>query len=500
MASSGVITGTTENANLTFLVRWEITSQNPETRSSTVKFKWVMRRSTTATTTYKSNAAWSQNVNGSASNGTVDFSIRNTPINTDYVWRTSTSVIPHNADGTKTASVSCTLNLSGTSAGTCSLSGSITLDTIAVNPPVVGSLTISDIGTGYSSVGAYVSGFTILRLVATATQGDGALASYAFYRGSELMGVVTTSNTTATLDMTEAEPSGSFVYSVIVTDAYGLTGTKALSATTINPYSMPVITAQVYRCDSGGNEDNEGTYGYLNMTWEIAQVGTNSAVVHKVTFNGTDYTTFPQIVGGLSTTSAYSAAFELTDKLGSTSTLSLSIQSSYTPVRFRAGLDGQFGMSIGGRTPQADTFTSSLGTNDFKYDVLVGGRLMAQLINLTSIQEYYATDTTTSTSAAMEKTYTADNYGVVIASVSCATNTQSSHGQTTAKVLKNSDTYAYSMNNYASNSALEYGANAVAVMRVTTGDTITLRAFSGKSGTKTGYFNLLAIGCNLTGA
>lgn len=338
MASSGNITGTTGNANLTFIIRWNIAGTDPATRSSKVRFRWVMRRSTTATTTFKDNAAWTQKVDGQSLNGTLDFDIRNTAINTDYVFLTKNVWIQHDPDGTKTASVKFTLDLTGTSAGTCTASGQIVLDAIHVEPPTATFDSITDSTSTYSNLGGvYVAGFSKLALTASATEGEGAIASYSFYRDTTLMGTVTTSNLTATLTMTTAEPSGTYTYSVIVTDEYGLTATAIYASTlTIEPYTMPTISSvSTFRCNSGGSADNDGTYGSCGMSWSVAAVGTNAATVAQVVINGNteDFldpdTTNPVIVGGLSLDYSYSAVYTVTDKLGSSATITGTVQVSY---------------------------------------------------------------------------------------------------------------------------------------------------------------------------
>lgn len=338
MASSGNITGTTGNANLTFIIRWNIAGTDPATRSSKVRFRWVMRRSTTATTTFKDNAAWTQKVDGQSLNGTLDFDIRNTAANTDYVFLTKNVWIQHDPDGTKTASVKCTLDLTGTSAGTCTASGQIVLDAIHVEPPTATFDSITDSTLTYSNLGGvYVAGFSKLALTASATEGEGAIASYSFYRDTTLMGTVTTSALTATLTMTTAEPSGTYTYSVIVTDEYGLTATAIYASTlTIEPYTMPTISSvSTFRCNSGGSADNEGTHGSCGMSWSVAAVGTNAATVARVVINGNTEnfldpdTTNPVIVGGLSLDYSYSAVYTVTDKLGSTATITGQVQVSY---------------------------------------------------------------------------------------------------------------------------------------------------------------------------
>ena len=161
MASSGTLTGSFNGSNgniFTLFCYWRITNQDVATRVSTVQLQWAVQKSSAAWQTYKQNAAWSQSVDGSSTSGTVNFDIRNIGANVDYYFRPATTVyIQHDVNGTKTASISGTLDLSGTSAGVGSLSGSITLDAIHVDPPTINTFTLSDAGVGQSTVGAWVA-------------------------------------------------------------------------------------------------------------------------------------------------------------------------------------------------------------------------------------------------------------------------------------------------------------------------------------------------------
>lgn len=374
--ASGVITGAfaggSSSSHFTYKLIWSSTP-DPANLRSIVNFGWYVVCDGSGWYTNKQNAPWSWSGAGQSDSGTENFNYPNPQTlvqNGNTYFRSDTIVVSHNPDGTKSFTISGAIDLSGTSAGSGSLSGDIVLDRIATTPPTVGSLTITDIGTAYSAVGAYVAGFTRLRLTATATAGDSAIATYAFYRGSTLLGTVNTSNSTATLDMATFEPAGSFVYSVTVTDSYGLSATKTLTSTTIAAYTMPTITAITFRCNSGGTADNEGTYGYCNMTYTVANVGSNAAVVHKVTINGTDYTSFPQIVSGLATTSSYSAVYLVTDKLGKSATITQTVQVSF--INFDMYPSSNGGAALG-EAAQEDKFIVNQSDSIFRGNISASG-------------------------------------------------------------------------------------------------------------------------------
>lgn len=501
MARSGVLTGSfngTDGNIFTLYCYWSIYGQQDiANRTSTVQLQWAVQKSNAAWKTYKQNAPWTQTVDGSTTSGTVNFDIRNTGANVNYVYRTDYVTIRHGADGTKRATISGMLDLSGTSAGYGSLSGEITLEPIAVNPPVVNSLTISDIGTGYSSVGVYVAGFTKLSLTATCTQGDGAIASYAFYRDSTLLGTITSSDTTATLDVPTFESAGSFVYSVTVTDAYGLSGSKALSAITINAYTMPTITANTYRSNASGTADNEGTYGYCNMTYTVASVGSNSAVVHSATINGATYSTFPSIVSGLATTASYDAVYLVTDKLGKSATITQSVQVSF--INFDMYPSSNGGVAFG-EAAQEDKFIVNQSESIFRgsVNIAVPLALASGGTGGMSVVNHSLTTTAYSYGNYTSKTYTVSGSGILIASCTTKTDATDSYGITIATVRKNGTMVAYATDRIEPAVAQEVAANAVVTISVANGDTVFLGGFSTKVGTKTFLFNILCFGCTVS--
>lgn len=512
---TGSFSGGTDSSKFTYKLIWTSEIYDVATRTSKVTLSWYVVCSASGYPTHKQSAGWSKTVDGTTTSGNANFNYPNPvnlPKNSNFLYRSEVIYVTHGGDGTKTVSISGTINLSGTSAGNGSLSGQMVLDQIAVTPPTVTSLTLTDVGTGYSTVGVYVAGFTTMRLTAYATAGDAPIASYAFYRGDTLIGRAEDMGGWGEVEMAYTEPSGSWVYSVIVTDTAGNSASLALAAVTVYAYTPPTITAQTYRCDSGGNQDNEGTYGRLNMTYSVASVGSNSATVHKVTFNGTDYTTFPQIVSGLATTNTYAAVYVVTDKLGTTSTITQYVQVSF--INFDLYPSSNGGVAFG-EAAQEDKFIVNQSQAIFRGSLTLGSALgvasggsgvtsntnwykkvITGLVNRTT--EYFATDSTTSTSTAMTKTYTVSGSGLLFASVSIKTDNTSNYGSTYAEIQKNSATYAYSLNRFGSAAAYEFGANAVIMTKVATGDVITLSCSSSKNGTKTGYFNVLGIGCTCT--
>lgn len=333
MASSGTLIGSfngSSGSHFSLRCNWSIVDQDTATRTSKVKLQWAVRKDWSYRT-YKNPASWTQVANDESSSGTVNFDIAASLVNSDYVYKTNTVYIEHDLDGTKTASISGTLDLSGTSAGTGSLSGSIVLDAIHVDPPTIDSFTVSDAGTGISTVGAYVATKSRIQLTASATavETGATIANYAFYANDTLLqsgssNVYTGINTAV---------AGSYVFKVIVTDSYGLTAEQSLTAITVLAYTLPTIqTTNTFRCNSSGTADGSGAYVSCTASWTFAAVGTNTAncVASVSGASGTLAQNTPSVIGGsLLPSSAYTVDYVVTDAFGSTASVSNIIYTSF---------------------------------------------------------------------------------------------------------------------------------------------------------------------------
>lgn len=340
MATSGTITGSFNGSNaqyLTFRCEWSVTSQDLANKTSNVRLKWIVTKTTSNLYTNKSNTPWSQVCDSTTTSGTLSFNLGNVSANTDYVVRDTTVTIAHASNGTKTASISGTLDLSGTSAGTGTFSGSMALPTIATTPPTVSSLTLSDVGTKPSGVSAYVAGYTKFRLTATATPVSPAtISTYAFYNGNTLL----QSGSSNVFTYSSANTAGSYTFKVIVTDSYGNSTTKTNSAVTVVAYSMPTITATTYRSNSSGTADGSGTYIQCSVTGTVANISGNKVVSlvgnitptigsHTFATNANSPASGTWRPSGAATSTAYTVTYTVTDSFGSVGTISQTVQSEF---------------------------------------------------------------------------------------------------------------------------------------------------------------------------
>ena len=368
---NGNFAGGSDSSNFKYRLVWTSTA-DPANLRSIVNLSWYVISVNYAVTTHKANAGWTKTVDGKNSSGNANFnypSPASIPKNTPKLFRSESVYVSHDPDGTKSFTISGTIDLSGTSAGNGSLSGTITLDPIAIVPPTATGLTYTETGTAYGLVGAYVAGFTKFNFTATATAGDAPIASYSFYRGTELIGIVYTSLTSATLVMQTYEPSGSWVYRVVVADTANNTAEYSLSEVTVLPYSKPTISAQSFRCDSDGTMDNDGTWGYFDMSYTVAQVGTNAATIHRLTVKGSNYNTFPQKLSGFNITDSYDAEYYVEDTLGGYASETQTIDVSY--VNFELYPSSVNGGASFGEQSQAGKFIVNLANAIFRGDMTI---------------------------------------------------------------------------------------------------------------------------------
>jgi len=353
MPNSGSIYGSFNGSsanNFIFRIDWTVLQQDNANRKSKVKFSWNVQRKYSGQNTYKYPAPWSQTTDGSTDSGSINFDIRNTPTYTDLEILTNTVWIQHGVNGKKTAAVSGTLNLSGTSAGTGSFSGSIMLPDIPVTPPSINSFAISDVGTSLAS-GVYVEGKSVIKLTATATAYEGAtVSSYAFYRDGTLIG----NNTTGVLTEAGTAISGSHVYKVIVTDSYGMTAEQSLAAITVYPYSLPKIdSSETYRCDTSGTEQSGGPSVKVKASWTTSSCGGYNTSSGTAAVNGysTSLTngTAAKIDANLNAAAAYTVTYTIADSFGETAVTTVPVLSAFR--NFALYPDGTIGGFAFGEMP-----------------------------------------------------------------------------------------------------------------------------------------------------
>lgn len=363
---------------LTFKCGWEVLSQDKANKTSTVQLRWIVTKTISNLGTFKSNAPWAQTVDGTTTSGLLNFNLGNVVANTDYVIRTDVVTIAHNANGTKTAAISGSLDLSGTSAGIGSFSGSMALPTIATDPPTGLSIAVSDRWTHPTGIASttYVGGYSKFKLTASATPVSPAtIANYAFYANDALL----QSGTSTSYTYPQPLAAGTYVFKVVVTDSYGNSSTKTRTVTVL-PYRMPSVYAEAYRCASSTDStpDPSGVYVLLRIRASYSNnISGNSLVVRQTELGGNTYTwgydTASRIEGTFPTTNSYNAVFTVTDVIGNSATATVFIPTEF--VNFDLYPDSEVGGAAFGMIAKQDLFSVNHPA-EFFHDVAVSGTLI----------------------------------------------------------------------------------------------------------------------------
>ncbi|MCL2105812.1 MAG: DUF859 family phage minor structural protein [Oscillospiraceae bacterium] len=142
--------------------------------------------------------------------------------------------------------------------------------------------------------------------------------------------------------------AGAKTVTVVAVDSRGRTASSSGVAYTVEPYSVPGVSAQkVDRTTSAGVVDNLGTYMKATLTYAFASVGgKNSATAtfaYKTTSSGSYSAetaiaqSTPVIFGGsFSSLTAYHVRFTVTDALGSVTTYVATVESLKIALEFES--------------------------------------------------------------------------------------------------------------------------------------------------------------------
>lgn len=147
MATSGTIAGSfsgSGKAGQKPYIFWERTSYSIANNTSTIKVTFKVKRIGTSYSTNKSSAPWSITIAGSKKSGTKDYKISSVGSGSYVTIGSYSKTISHNADGKKDVTLKASIDLSGTTAGTGSVSGTVTLDQIPrVSEPTASAYSVT---------------------------------------------------------------------------------------------------------------------------------------------------------------------------------------------------------------------------------------------------------------------------------------------------------------------------------------------------------------------
>lgn len=215
--------------------------------------------------------------------------------------------------------------------------------------------------------------------VASGNAGTGStLKSYTFKRGSTTIKTVTT--TAATASYSEVIPTtGSVTYSVVITDNRGRTTTKTATAITVYAYAVPTLTVNsCWRSDSSGTMNKaQGKFITVNASFGCSNVNSKNTASCTVKYKKNTATSWSSATtltnntnkiinggnsnGGIALENTYDVLFTVTDTVGSTTTKTITVPTSFVTMDFKAGGTG---VAIG-----------KIATEDNLFDVGVNMRI-----------------------------------------------------------------------------------------------------------------------------
>lgn len=314
MALSGTITGTTNNEYISSKIVWSAT-QDTSGNYSTVTAALSYSRTNSGYTTY---GTWSGSItiNGTKTNGSKSVTITQ---NSNTVAMTATVKVPHNADGSKTITISAAGGIPDTSFTSTSLSKSVTLNTIPRASTI--SATAGTIGTNPCTI-------TINRASSSFTH----TLTYTF---GDLSGTIATKTSNTTVKWTlptsfyaQMPNSTSKSGTITCTTYSGNTsvGTKTAKFTAYTTKSLCAPTLAPVIKDTGsvsvtltGDANNKVIKDYNNMSITTGAAARNSATLksQKVTCGGKSITT---ATGSLGYVSSGDFVVTATDSRGYTTT------------------------------------------------------------------------------------------------------------------------------------------------------------------------------------
>jgi hypothetical protein len=198
-----------------------------------------------------------------------------------------------------------------------------------VKPSV--ALTVTDAAGYLSTYGAYVQGYSKLKITATPTLAYGSpIKTYAIT--ADGASYATTPVTTAAL-----KGKGTLTVTAKVTDDRGYPSDTVSKSIAVLEYAKPVVNVSAYRCNSSGTADPEGAYMKIVVTSTISGLGGKNSATYKVVHPGGTLTgsgtSFTSAVLTCDVSSTHNIEVTITDKLSST-TKAVVVPIAYTLVDY----------------------------------------------------------------------------------------------------------------------------------------------------------------------
>lgn len=249
--------------------------------------------------------------------GTVTGTVTNKSTATTVAWdNTNGNVSALAAQNTTGLSVNVTFTII-TYSGTSEVGRNTTTISMAAPADAKPSVSVKvEDAAGYlATYGAYVQGWSKLKITATPTLAYGSpIKTYAITADGK-------SYSTSPVTTGVVQGKGTLAVTARVTDARSQPSNTASTNISVLEYFKPSVTAIAYRCNSSGVEDQEGAYMRIGFTATIASLNNKNTATYVVTcgsnrFTGTG-TSFLSGAVSCSVSQAYSVSVTVSDKLAS---------------------------------------------------------------------------------------------------------------------------------------------------------------------------------------
>lgn len=192
-------------------------------------------------------------------------------------------------------------------------------------------LLVEDAAGYFDTYGAYVQGYSKLKIDAVPTIAYGSLIrTYAITADG-------VSYNTAIVTTPEVQGKGKLTLTAQVTDFRGRPSSVATKDITVLEYSKPVVSLSAYRCNSSGTADPEGAYMKIEVTSTITNLNDKNSATYKVVYRGGEFTgsgtSFTSDVLACDVSSTHNIEVTITDDLSSTTKAAV-IPIAYTLMDF----------------------------------------------------------------------------------------------------------------------------------------------------------------------
>jgi hypothetical protein len=255
---------------------------------------------------------------------------------TTVAWNTSNgNVLALASQNTAGPTVSVTFTIT-TYSGTTVIGTDGTTVTMTIPDSVKPSLALSitDAAGYLSTYGAYVQGYSRLRIASTVTLAYGSpVKAFSVIADSKTYNYYSVETVTTGA----VQGKGTLTVTAAVADNRSRSSGLVSENITVLEYSRPSVSVNAYRCNSSGAADQEGAYMRVEVDSTISSLNGKNSATYKVVYsggtltgNGTSFTSGPL---ECDVSSIHNIEVTITDKLSSTTKAAV-IPIAYTLLDF----------------------------------------------------------------------------------------------------------------------------------------------------------------------